>query len=76
MIPQSFIEELKLSADIESVVSSYVQLRRRGRILTGLCPLHSEKTVQGIRHALRDPPPSALLRGANESSPSQKGVKI
>ena len=44
MIPQSFIEELKLSADIESVVSSYVQLRRRGRILTGLCPFHSEKT--------------------------------
>lgn len=44
MIPQSFIEDLKLSCDIESVVSSYVQLRRRGRILTGLCPFHSEKT--------------------------------
>lgn len=44
MIPQSFIEELKLSSDIESVVSSYVQLKRRGRILTGLCPFHSEKT--------------------------------
>lgn len=44
MIPQSFIEELKLASDIESVVSSYVQLRRRGRILTGLCPFHSEKT--------------------------------
>ena len=34
MIPQSFIEELKMNADIETVVSSYVQLRRRGRILT------------------------------------------
>ena len=44
MIPQSFIEELKLHCDIEDVVSSYVQLRRRGRILTGLCPFHSEKT--------------------------------
>ena len=44
MIPQSFIEELKMNADIETVVSSYVQLRRRGRILTGLCPFHSEKT--------------------------------
>ncbi len=44
MIPQSFIEELKLNCDIESVVSSYVQLRKRGRISTGLCPFHSEKT--------------------------------
>lgn len=44
MIPQSFIEELKMNADIETIVSSYVQLRRRGRILTGLCPFHSEKT--------------------------------
>ncbi|MBR3962692.1 MAG: DNA primase [Oscillospiraceae bacterium] len=44
MIPQSFIEELKMNCDIESVVSSYVQLRKRGRISTGLCPFHSEKT--------------------------------
>ena len=44
MIPQSFIEELKMHSDIESVVSSYVQLKRRGRILVGLCPFHSEKS--------------------------------
>ncbi|MBR5310714.1 MAG: DNA primase [Oscillospiraceae bacterium] len=44
MIPQSFIEELKMNCDIESVISSYVQLRKRGRISTGLCPFHSEKT--------------------------------
>lgn len=44
LIPQSFIEELKMNCDIESVVSSYVQLRKRGRISTGLCPFHSEKT--------------------------------
>ena len=44
MIPQSFIEELKTHCDIESVISSYVQLKRRGRILVGLCPFHSEKT--------------------------------
>ena len=44
MIPQSFIEELKMNCDIESVVSSYVQLRKRGRISTGLCPFHSEKS--------------------------------
>lgn len=44
MIPQSFIEELKMHSDIESVISSYVQLKRRGRISVGLCPFHSEKT--------------------------------
>ena len=44
MIPQSFIEELKMNCDIEDVISSYVQLRKRGRISTGLCPFHSEKT--------------------------------
>lgn len=43
-IPKSFIEDLKNTADIESVVSSYVQLQRRGKIAVGLCPFHSEKT--------------------------------
>ncbi len=33
-----------MSCDIESIVSSYVQLKRAGRNLTGLCPFHSEKT--------------------------------
>ncbi len=41
MIPQSFIEELKFHNDIETVVSSYVQLEKKGRISLGLCPLHS-----------------------------------
>lgn len=44
MIPQSFIEELKFQNEIESVVSSYVQLKKKGRISVGLCPFHSEKT--------------------------------
>lgn len=44
MIPESFIEDLKFHCDIESVVSSYVNLKRNGRILKGLCPFHSEKT--------------------------------
>jgi len=44
MIPESFINELKYHSDIEKIVSSYVNLKRGGRILTGLCPFHSEKS--------------------------------
>lgn len=39
-----FLQELKSYNDIEQVVSSYVHLRKRGRVSTGLCPFHSEKT--------------------------------
>lgn len=39
-----FLAELKYKNDIESVISSYVQLRRRGSNLVGLCPFHNEKT--------------------------------
>ena len=44
MIPQSYIEELVQRNDMVDVAQSYVQLRRRGRTYTGLCPFHSEKT--------------------------------
>ena len=39
MIPQSYIEELVQRSDMVDVAQSYVQLRRRGRTYTGLCPL-------------------------------------
>ena len=44
MIPEEFIQELKFHSDIVDVVSSYVQLRHRGRTHSGLCPFHSEKS--------------------------------
>lgn len=44
MIPQSFIEELKMRCPIEDVISSYVTLKRAGSNHNGLCPFHSEKT--------------------------------
>lgn len=44
MLPDSFLQELIARNDIESVVSSYVALKRRGRNLVGLCPFHGEKT--------------------------------
>lgn len=40
----SFLQELRSRADIESTISPYVTLKRRGRLLTGLCPFHNEKT--------------------------------
>lgn len=43
-IPQSVIEEIKYKSDIESVISSYITLKRRGKNLIGLCPFHGEKT--------------------------------
>ena len=43
-IPQSFIEQLRMSCDIEDVISSYVPLKRAGRNKTCLCPFHSEKS--------------------------------
>lgn len=43
-LPDSFIQELLSRSDIESIVSSYVSVKRRGRNLVGLCPFHGEKT--------------------------------
>ena len=39
-----FLMELHARCDIEQLISSYVQLRRRGKNLVGLCPFHNEKT--------------------------------
>ncbi len=43
-ISEDFISELKYRSDISDIASSYMQLKRRGRNLVGLCPFHSEKT--------------------------------
>ena len=44
-LPEQFLTELLDRCDMESLVSSYVPLRRRGRTLVGLCPFHGEKTA-------------------------------
>ena len=41
---ERFIQDLQEKTDIEQVISSYVNLKRRGKTLVGLCPFHNEKT--------------------------------
>ena len=43
-IPQSFIQELIDRTDIVEVVGRYVQLKKGGANLMGLCPFHGEKS--------------------------------
>ncbi len=44
MISRETIEEVLMRTDIQSLVSSYVTLKRAGSNLRGLCPFHSEKS--------------------------------
>ena len=43
-IPREIIEEILYRTDIESLVGSYVSLKRSGSNLVGLCPFHSERS--------------------------------
>ncbi len=43
-LPEDIKMEIKYRNDIESVISQYVNLKRRGKNLVGLCPFHNEKT--------------------------------
>ncbi|MCW8850374.1 MAG: CHC2 zinc finger domain-containing protein, partial [Melioribacteraceae bacterium] len=42
-IPEHTIEEVRSSASIVDIISTYVQLRKRGKNFIGLCPFHQEK---------------------------------
>ena len=43
-ITEQSIEKIRSAADIYEIVSSYVELKKRGRNFFGLCPVHNEKT--------------------------------
>lgn len=43
-LPEDFLQELKMRNDITDVASTYMNLKRRGRNMVGLCPFHGEKT--------------------------------
>src|SRR5262245_15232189 len=42
--PQSFIDDLRMQADIVVVIQDYVSLKKTGATYKGLCPFHGEKT--------------------------------
>jgi len=44
MISQNSIQEVLNASNVEEVVSEYVELKRRGVNMIGLCPFHNEKT--------------------------------
>ena len=44
LFPQTFIDDLRLQANILQLVQEYVPLKRAGTSYKGLCPFHSEKT--------------------------------
>ena len=44
LFPQQFIDDLRLQANIVTVVQEYVPLKKAGTTYKGLCPFHSEKT--------------------------------
>lgn len=41
---EAFLGELHDKNPVEEVIGSYIQLKRSGRTLRGLCPFHNEKT--------------------------------
>jgi DNA primase len=43
-IPSEIIERIREATDIVELISSYVQLERKGGNYFGLCPFHAEKT--------------------------------
>src|SRR6187200_2519747 len=44
LFPQTFIDDLRLQANIVQVVQEYVPLKKAGATYKGNCPFHSEKT--------------------------------
>jgi DNA primase len=44
LFPQPFIDEVRAVADIVTVISDHVSLRRAGASYKGLCPFHTDKT--------------------------------
>lgn len=43
MLPPEFIYQLKAANPIETVISQYIELKRTGNLMAGVCPFHGDK---------------------------------
>jgi len=43
-IPEGYIEEIRNSIKLSSIVQNKVKLIKKGKNFVGLCPFHNEKT--------------------------------
>ena len=43
-LPEGFLQELRDSNEIVSVIENYVELKRSGSTFSCRCPFHSERT--------------------------------
>ena len=42
--PKDFLQELEARSPLDQIAGAYMDLKRRGKNLVGLCPFHNEKT--------------------------------
>jgi len=71
--PDSFVEEVRRTADIVRYVSEHVSLRKMGTSWKGLCPFHQEKTPS---FNVRQDPPLFHCFGCGEGGDVFKFVML
>src|SRR5437867_4524682 len=71
--PDSFVEEVRRTADIVRYISEHVPLRKAGASWKGLCPFHQEKTPS---FNVRPEPPLFHCFGCGEGGDVFKFVML
>jgi DNA primase len=71
--PESFVEEVRRTADIVRYISEHVSLRKMGTSWKGLCPFHHEKTPS---FNVRQDPPLFHCFGCGEGGDVFKFVML
>jgi len=71
--PDSFVEEVRRTADIVRLISEHVSLKKMGTSWKGLCPFHQEKTPS---FNVRSEPPIFHCFGCGEGGDAFKFVML
>ncbi len=72
-LPDSFVEEVRRTADIVRYISEHVALRKAGASWKGLCPFHNEKTPS---FTVRQEPPVFHCFGCGQGGDVFKFVML